>query len=367
MLKNNLKVIIVAGARPNFIKIASLLKEFKNYKKFQPILIHTGQHYDYKMSDLFFKELNIKKPDYNLGVGSGTHAYQTAKIMEKFEPIVLKEKPKLIIVVGDVNSTLAASLVASKLNISLAHIEAGLRSFDRNMPEEINRLLTDQLADYLFITELSAIKNLLNEGISRKKIFFVGNIMIDSIQNNKNKIKSKKDILKQYGLISKKYAVLTLHRPSNVDNGKLLKKLFDIFKIISKKITIVFPIHPRTKKQISKILNKNYNFNIKIIEPLGYLEMLFLILNSLFVMTDSGGIQEETTFLGIPCLTLRKNTERPITVDIGTNEIVGSNKQKILKSISKILKGKWKKGKIPKYWDGKTAKRIVKILIRNLK
>jgi len=374
MKRKIIKIIIVAGARPNFIKAAPLLKEFKKYRQFKPILVHTGQHYDYNMSGSFFKELDIPKPDYNLEVGSGTHAWQTAEIMKRLEKVILKERPKSVIVVGDVNSTLAGALTAAKLHIPVVHIEAGLRSFDMSMPEEINRVLTDRISDFLFVTEPSGIRNLVKEGISRKKIFYVGNIMIDTLKNQKPKIKNKRykpKIFKQLNLKPKKYAVLTLHRPSNVDDRKILKNLLETFKIISQKIPIIFPIHPRTKKQIKKFklkikiclpTNRQGNCKLKIVTPLGYIDMLSLMANSKFVLTDSGGIQEETTVLKIPCLTLRENTERPITVEIGTNTIVGRDRNEILKQVNKILSGKYKKGKIPKYWDGKTAERIVKFL-----
>ncbi|MCD6471485.1 UDP-N-acetylglucosamine 2-epimerase (non-hydrolyzing) [bacterium] len=366
MVRNKkIKILCVVGARPNFIKISPLLQELKKYPKFKPILVHTGQHYDYEMSGSFFKELDIPKPDYNLDVGSGSHASQTAKIMIEFEKICLKEKPNLVIVVGDVNSTLAAALVAKKLFIPVAHVEAGLRSRDMKMPEEINRILTDHISDYLFTSCPEANKNLINEGISKKKIFFVGNIMIDTLKSQISKIKSQKykpKIFKQLNLKPKKYALLTLHRPSNVDSKETLKNLLDTFKIISEKIPIIFPIHPRTLKQIKKFRLKISNKQLKIIPPLNYLETLHLMANSKLILTDSGGIQEETTVLKIPCLTLRKNTERPITVEIGTNTIVGQDRNKILEQVNKILFGKYKKGKIPKYWDGKTAERIGELL-----
>jgi len=373
------KIIVVAGARPNFIKIAPLLREFKEYSNLKPILVHTGQHYDKGMSQSFFQDLKIPKPDYNLEVGSGSHGQQTGRIIMEFEKVCLKEKPNLVMVVGDVNSTLAGALVAAKLCIPLAHIEAGLRSYDRRMPEEINRLLTDQISDWLFVTEPSAIKNLTNEGIPRRKIFYVGNIMIDSllkyksqISNPKSQTNSKSKILNRLKLEKKNYAVLTLHRPENVDDKKTLQNLFETFKTISQKISIIFPAHPRTIKQIKKFGLGIRNClpsvalakegKLKIVASLGYLNMLLLMVNSKLILTDSGGIQEEATALGIPCLTLRQNTERPITVSVGTNIIVGNNKKKTLKEIDKIMLGQGRKGKIPKYWDGHTAKRIVKIL-----
>ena len=366
-MNKKIKIIFVVGARPNFIKIAPLLKEIKNYSHIKSILVHTGQHYDDKMSAIFFKDLNIKKPDYNLNIGGGSHGFQTGNIMIAFEKICLKEKPNLIVVVGDVNSTLACALVAVKLCIKIAHIEAGLRSFDKSMPEEINRIITDQISDYLFITEESAKNNLLKEGISSKKIFFTGNVMIDTLFNQ---IKSKNNnikILQKLGIIKKQYSILTLHRPSNVDNKETLKTMLSVLNNIQQHIKIVWPIHPRAKNNINKF-KLQYMFNkmknIIIIEPLGYSEMAILVNNSKFVMTDSGGLQEETTALGIPCLTLRENTERPITIIQGTNILVGSNKNKIIKTVEKIINTKKNKSVIkkPKYWDGKTAKRIITIL-----
>ena len=362
------KVISVVGARPNFVKIAPILSELKRYKNINSILVHTDQHYDFEMSQSFFQDLKIPKPNYNLGVGSGSHAWQTAKIMEKIEKIFLKERPDLIIVVGDVNSTLAAALVAVKLYIPIAHIEAGLRSFDMLMPEEINRILTDRISDYFFVTEKSAIKNLVIEGINRKKIYLVGNVMIDTLL----KLKSKNKKLKTFSklkLKKKDYAILTIHRPENINNRKTFNDLIKVIEEIQKKIKIIWPIHPRAKKQLGE-----FNFfnrvkkmeNLLLIKPLGYTEMLFLNSQAKFILTDSGGLQEESTILNIPCLTLRKNTERPVTVEVGTNIIVGVDRNKILKEVNNILSGKFKKGKQPKYWDGKTSQRIVRILLNKL-
>lgn len=362
-MNHKLKVLCIAGARPNFMKIAPLMKEMKKYQQIKAILVHTGQHYDYGMSQTFFRELKISKPKYNLKIGSDSHIRQTARIMEKLEPIFLKEKPNLVIVVGDVNSTLAGALTAAKLCIPIAHVEAGLRSFDMSMPEEINRRLVDHISSFLFVTEPSGVKNLLKEGISRKKIYLVGNIMIDTLKQFRPKIKDSK-ILKKLNLRKKNYAVLTLHRPSNVDNLKSLGYFLNIFTKIQDKIKIVFPIHPRTKKILE--LENRKSQNLGIINPLSYLDFIALVHQSRFVLTDSGGIQEETTFLGIPCLTLRKNTERPITIIQGTNILCG-NKEKILKEVDKILKEKYKKTRVPKFWDGKTAKRIVKIINEAIK
>ena len=369
MIKNRIKVICVAAARPNFMKVAPLLEEFKKHQEFKPILVHTGQHYDYNMSGSFFKELNIQKPNYNLGIKAGLHGEQTGRTMIEFEKVCLKEKPQLVIVVGDVNATIACALVASKLHIKIAHIEAGLRSRDMNMPEEINRILTDHISNYLFVTCEEGDKNLINEGIDKKKIFFVGDIMVDTLKKQLPRIKNKKyklKTLKQFNLVSEKYALLTLHRPSNVDDKKRLKILLETFKIIQNKIKIIYPIHPRTKKRIKEFGFQKYLKQMKnfiTIPPLGYLDMICLLNNAKFLLTDSGGLQEESTTLKIPCLTLRDNTERPVTVDMGTNIIVGANKNKIIKETNTILQKNFKIRKQPKYWDGKTAERIIKILI----
>jgi len=364
------RIFLITGARPNFMKIAPIWKEMKKYSDcFNPIIVHTGQHYDDKMSATFFKDLELPNPDIYLGVGSASHAVQTARIMVGFEKICLEKKPDLIIVVGDVNSTLACAIVASKLLSPLAHIEAGLRSFDRAMPEEINRIVTDSLSDFLFTTCEDANENLRKEGVSNEKIFFVGNTMVDTLLRFKDRY-NPSSILSQMKIREKEYALLTLHRPSNVDDEINFISILDALKEIQTRIKVIFPIHPRTKKQIED-MNMKDRFanmeNIALTEPLGYLEFMSLLAHSKFVLTDSGGIQEETTVLGIPCLTLRKNTERPITVKEGTNIIVGTNKEKIIEESNKILNGNSKSGRIPKFWDGKAAERIVKILIKSLK
>ncbi|MFW9874103.1 MAG: non-hydrolyzing UDP-N-acetylglucosamine 2-epimerase [Candidatus Thorarchaeota archaeon] len=356
------EVFIIAGARPNFMKIAPLIKEFRkqniNFK-----LIHTGQHYDYNMSKIFFDNLGIPKPNIHLNIGSASHATQTAKIMLEFEKVLLNQVPKLIVVVGDVNSTLACALVAKKLLIKVAHVEAGLRSFDMRMPEEINRLLTDQISDLLFTTEESAEKNLKREGINSNKIFFVGNIMIDTLVMNLQKAK-KINSLEKYDLKDKQYALLTLHRPSNVDDKNDLEKMMKIIDYLQNKIKIFFPIHPRTQKNLKK-----FNFesdlqkkNIVLSEPIGYLDFLNLMLNSKLIVTDSGGIQEEASYLNIPVLTLRMNTERPITVDLGTNTVVSNDINRAKACVDEIFSGNYKKAKNIDKWDGHTAKRIVKII-----
>lgn len=364
-----MKIILVAGARPNFMKIAPLIWELEQRKEdgqlgyVQYILVHTGQHYDIEMSDTFFKDLNIPAPDINLGVGSASHAVQTANIMIEFEKVCLKEHPDLVVVVGDVNSTIACVLVASKLGIKTAHVESGLRSFDRSMPEEINRLLTDSICDYLFTTCTDANHNLMKEGIPKNKIYFVGNIMIDCLAKFRLQA-GRKEMYRRYGFEKKRYALLTLHRPSNVDEEKSLKKIFKIIKELSRQIPVIFPVHPRTRECIKDYSIINDRDSIVLEKPLGYVEHLSLMMDAKFVLTDSGGIQEETTVLKVPCLTLRANTERPVTVELGTNTLVGSDEQKILKYISEILEGTYKSSiKTPPFWDGKAAKRIIDILI----
>jgi UDP-N-acetylglucosamine 2-epimerase (non-hydrolysing) len=321
------------------------------------------------MSKIFFQELGIPRPDYDLGIGSASHAYQTGRAMMKMVDLFLQERPDLVMVVGDVNSTLAAALVAKKLQLAVAHIEAGLRSFDEQMPEEINRVLTDRLSDYLFCTEPSAVKNLLKEGLAKEKIFLVGNVMIDTLLFSIRKARSLK-FFEKADLPRKKYAVLTLHRPKNVDHRQTLAGILAALAEIQKKIKIICPLHPRTKKRIRQfgfgpVVAKMENLILS--KPLGYLEMLNLMANARFVLTDSGGIQEETTALGVPCLTLRNNTERPITIKQGTNRLVGNQKTAIVKAAFKILNSKKAKTlRRPKYWDGKTSERIIKILIKHL-
>jgi len=364
-----MKIISVVGARPNFMKVAPLHKAFQKLKDFnidvkvEHLICHTGQHYDEKMSKIFFEELEMPKPDYYLGVGSGSHAEQTARIMIEFEKVLIKEKPELIIVVGDVNSTIACSLTAVKMGIRVAHVEAGLRSFDRQMPEEINRILTDSISDFLFVTEKSGVENLKKEGIDASKIFFVGNVMIDSLINHLPKIQKSK-IHSELNVQKGNYCLITLHRPSNVDNKNKLKELIEFIAEVSENKYVIFPVHPRTKNNLERFnLLKLLNHNIKITEPLGYIDFISLVKDSSFVLTDSGGIQEETTYLGIPCLTLRNTTERPVTVEIGTNYLVGDKISFARKYINEIITGNPKKGRIPELWDGKAAERIVKILI----
>jgi len=350
------------------MKIAPLIDEMQKYKDIDSLLLHTGQHYNRRMSKVFFEDLAIPEPDIYLGASSGSHAEQTARIMVKLERVLLEVKPDLIIVVGDVNSTMAAAITASKLVIPVAHVEAGLRSFDRTMPEEINRIVTDSVSDYLFAPSLDAVENLKNEGHSNNKIFFVGNIMIDTLFKQKEKA-ANSSILKELGLKNKEYATLTLHRPCNVDNKDGLIKIFAALDEIQKGIKIVFPMHLRTRKMIRKfgLAGRLKNMkNMIVTPPLGYLDFLKILSESRLVLTDSGGIQEETTALRIPCVTLRDTTERPSTITIGTNILAGSDKEEILNATKQILKNGGKPGKMPKLWDGNTSVRIVRIIRERL-
>ena len=358
----------VVGARPNFMKIAPLHKAFQKYPSISHRIVHTGQHYDANMSKVFFDDLELPHPDVYLGIGSGSHAVQTARIMVEFEKIVLAEKPNMVIVVGDVNSTLACSLVCSKFLIPVVHVEAGLRSFDRTMPEEINRIITDSIADLLFVSERSGLTNLHNEGIPDSKIFFVGNVMIDSLIHFKEKA-GRSTIRKTLGVDGKHYAVVTLHRPSSVDVQENLTSIFSMLERISQRHAVIFPIHPRTRKMMNefKLTEKfRLNTNIVLCDPLGYLDFLCLLESAALAITDSGGIQEETTFLGIPCFTMRENTERPVTVTEGTNKLMGFDYDGAATEAELVFDGKYKKGKVPELWDGKTAERIAKILAENL-
>ena len=362
-----LKIISVVGARPNFIKVAPVHKAFQKFPaKVNHLICHTGQHFDENMSRIFFKELELPEPDFYLGIGEGSHAEQTARIMIEFEKTLISEKPALIIVYGDVNSTLACSLVAAKLGIKIAHVESGLRSFDRDMPEEINRMLTDILADYLFVSELSGLKNLKKESISDNKMFFVGNVMIDSLVYYMPEINSS-HILKSLKLDKKNYILVTFHRPRNVDTKENVNNLINFLNNLAARRTVVFPVHPRTAKNIREFgLSGKFSGNVITTEPIGYIDFLALAKNAELVITDSGGIQEETTFMGVQCITVRNNTERPVTVNIGTNQLIGINLSKVEKAASLVLNGKIKKGSVPELWDGHTADRIAEILMKNL-
>lgn len=367
--KEKIKILSIVGARPNFMKVAPLHRAFVASGKIESKIVHTGQHYDAKMSDVFFNQLELPKPDYYLGIGGGTHSEQTAKIMLAFEPILSAEKPDLVLVVGDVTSTIACAMVAVKENFPVAHVEAGLRSGDRKMPEEINRILTDSISKYLFVTEQDGLVNLAKENVADNKIHFVGNCMIDSLSFYRNKAKNLniEDIL---GKKATQYALVTMHRPANVDTEEGLITIISILEKISELRTIVFPIHPRTKNNISKFgLSEKLERikNLLLLEPQGYLEFLKLMENAAVVVTDSGGIQEETTFLKVPCLTLRDSTERPITILLGTNQLIPTlDSDVIFSKIKDVLNGNIKKGSEIPFWDGKTAERITEILIEKL-
>ncbi|MET0106807.1 MAG: UDP-N-acetylglucosamine 2-epimerase (non-hydrolyzing) [Sedimenticola sp.] len=362
------RFLCVVGARPNFMKIAPVMRAMNNGKHDMSVtLLHTGQHYDNSMKQSFFDQLGIPKPDIDLGVGSGSHAVQTAEVMSRFEPVLDQLKPNAVIVVGDVNSTIACALVAVKKDIPVFHIEAGLRSYDRKMPEEINRVLTDQISELLFTTESSARDNLLREGIDGDRIHFVGNVMIDTLRYNLDRAKPLNETLTKNGLVEKasffedRYGLVTLHRPSNVDDPVILERLLNVLNEISEQIPLVFPMHPRTRKCIENaclddLINSS---RIQVLPPVGYLEMLGMMKGATVVLTDSGGIQEETTSLGVPCVTLRENTERPITVDQGTNSVVGTDANAIKKTVEGVLSTGGKTGCVPELWDGRAAERIV--------
>ncbi len=360
-----MKIISVVGARPNFMKVAPLSRAFNAYKNVDHKIVHTGQHYDYSMNKLFFEQLGIPEPAVHLNVGSASHAQQTAEIMVRFEEILLKEKPTVVLVVGDVNSTLACSLVASKMHIPVVHVEAGLRSGDRTMPEELNRIVTDHLSDLLFVSEESGLKNLENEGVDSDKVFFVGNVMIDSLISNLDKA-DRLNVLSEHGVEPGAFGLVTLHRPSNVDDKARLSRLVQLLKSVSGDYPLVFPMHPRTKNNASNMgLLEELNAldNLKILEPQGYFEFLKFMKESAFVLTDSGGIQEETTYLNKPCITIRDNTERPITCTLGTNTLVPFNQIDRVESLLSEKLSKTHKGTTIPKWDGKTSERIAKILV----
>lgn len=362
--RRRIRLLAVAGARPNFMKIAPLLRELAGRPRFETLLVHTGQHYDAAMSSNFFRDLGIPEPDVNLGVGSGSQAEQTAEVLRKIEGVMLQHRPDAVVVVGDVNSTLAASLAAAKLCIPVAHVEAGLRSFDRTMPEEVNRLVTDVLARWLFTSEPSGGENLAREGAPAEHVYFVGNIMIDTLRANLAQARTL-DVLGRLRLEAGGYAVLTLHRPSNVDDPERLAALFGVLEELHGLLPVVFPVHPRTQASIARLLGGRAP-RLLVTEPLGYLEFLHLLADAKLVLTDSGGVQEETTVLGVPCLTLRVNTERPVTVTQGTNQIVGQDPARIREAALAILAGSDRQGRIPDLWDGTTARRIVDVLERDL-
>jgi len=350
-----IRIVNVVGARPNFMKMAPLMMEYRKHPdRFDPLLVHTGQHYDTNMSKLFFEQLHLPEPDVYLGIGSGSHAEQTARVMVEMEQHLLATRPDLVVVVGDVNSTLAATLVAAKLCIPVAHVEAGLRSGDRTMPEEINRLVTDALADYCFTTSADADENLRREGVPDSKIFLVGNVMIDTL------LRLKDEAMKSPIRPAGPYGFVTLHRPSNVDSREKLAEILSALDALE--LPLIFPVHPRTRARMKEF---GLTTKMKMIEPVGYLDALCLLAGATIVLTDSGGVQEETTVLGVPCLTLRENTERPITVTEGTNTLVGTRKETILAEARNVLAGRGKKGRVPRLWDGNAAQRIVQVLLEH--
>lgn len=374
-----MKILSVVGARPNFIKIAALAEEMKNIPAIKHLLVHSGQHYDAQMSQAFFRDLLLPEPDINLGVGPGTHAGQTAEVMKRLEPVVTGYGPDVVVVVGDVNSTLAAAITATKLCVRVAHIEAGLRSFDWSMPEEINRKLTDAVSDFLFVTEESGVQNLINEGVPRDRIHFVGNVMIDTLLRHREAARGS-GILNRLGLVNNgmavpRYAVVTLHRPSNVDHPGTLRDVFGTLHELAHELPIFFPVHPRTHARIiacgcegffTSGANGPVDRGLRWLTPLGYLDFLCLMDNSSLVLTDSGGIQEETTVLGIPCLTLRENTERPVTVEHGTNRLVGLNRERILAEARRALCTGSARPTKPPLWDGQAASRVLNKLTSQL-
>jgi UDP-N-acetylglucosamine 2-epimerase (non-hydrolysing) len=353
-----MKILHTIGARPNFVKLAPVFGALRNYPEIQQTIVHTGQHYDFEMSEVFFKELGLPAPDVNLGVGSDTHARQTAQIMIGIEEVLVSERPDWVLVYGDVNSALAAAVVSAKCLIPVAHVEAGLRSFDRTMPEEVNRVVVDQVSSLLFTPSEDGNRNLLREGINESKIHFVGNVMIDSLcrllpfAQRPNSVR-----------LPESYVAVTLHRPSNVDDPALLAKLLKALADIAEIVPVVFPVHPRTRRRIAEA-GISVNDRLQICAPLSYLEFLWLEQHALAVITDSGGIQEETTYLGIPCLTVRENTERPSTCEFGGNKLVGRDFERLKVEIDSIVRGSFKKGGIPPLWDGRAAERIAKIVSR---
>ncbi|WAC40207.1 non-hydrolyzing UDP-N-acetylglucosamine 2-epimerase [Pedobacter sp. SL55] len=363
-----MKITLIAGARPNFMKIAPIIhaiqKAANNGANISYRLVHTGQHYDEKMSDTFFQELAIPAPDAHLGGGGGTQAEQTAAIMVAFEKELMANPTDLVLVVGDVTSTMACAIVAKKLNTKVAHVEAGIRSFDLTMPEEINRMVTDSITDYFFTTSVWAGNNLKNSGIADDKIFFVGNVMIDTLLKNESRF-LKPSLWEELALSKGDYFVMTLHRPANVDEEQKFKALLHAIITGSNGKSLVFPVHPRTKNIIENVgINLDEIPNLHLTTPMGYLEFNYLVKNAMAVITDSGGITEETTVMGVPCMTLRDNTERPETCEVGTNELVGTNPDKVAPAMKKLFDGQWKVGAIPEKWDGKAAERIVEELLK---
>jgi UDP-N-acetylglucosamine 2-epimerase (non-hydrolysing) len=354
------KILHVVGARPNFMKAAPAMLALRDYD-FNQVLVHTGQHYDAGLSDIFFQQLEMPNPDHNLGVGSGSHAVQTALVMTRFEEVVLQEKPDLVLVYGDVNSTVAAALVCAKLGIRVGHVEAGLRSFDRTMPEEINRIVTDQLADLLFTPSEDGNQNLAAEGISREKVFLVGNLMIDSLVRLLPFAQTS-NLEGQNGA----FALVTLHRPSNVDDLDRLRNLFRILADLGNSMTVIFPVHPRTRNRLSELGDIKQSSGLRLVDPLGYLDFIGLQRKAKVVITDSGGVQEETTYLGVPCITIRPNTERPVTVDVGTNILIGEDLSGIKDTVLRAFNDGWKTGTIPALWDGHSGGRLASVISQKI-
>ena len=355
-----MKIIAVCGARPNFMKIAPLMWEIERRSNVEAYLVHTGQHFDQRMSELFFEELHIPRPDVNLEVGPGSHAVQTAEVMKRFEPVVDEQDPDVVLVVGDVNSTIACAMTAVKMGVPVAHVEAGLRSFDRTMPEEINRILTDSISQWLFVSEPSGVENLRHEGIPEARIHFVGNVMIDTLLASRPRFE-RSGVLDELGLRKGGYALLTLHRPANVDDPQVLGGLLQALERLQREIPIVFPVHPRTRKSLERMRLAELP-RLRLVEPQGYLDFMKLTANARMVLTDSGGIQEETTALGVPCLTMRNNTERPVTVSQGTNVLVGLNPERIVSVGLQTLRNPSHQGRVPELWDGHAARRILDVL-----
>lgn len=360
-----MKILAVAGARPNYVKIAPLAWQARHRPGVELHVVNTGQHYDDRLSAIFFRELEIQQPFVDLGVGSGSHAVQTAEVMKRFEPVLLEQRPDLVLVVGDVNSTLACAITAAKMNVPVAHVEAGLRSFDEAMPEEINRMLTDRISHWLFVSEPSGVENLRREGVPTERIHLVGNVMIDTLLTCCDRF-AKSEVLDRLEVSPGKYGLLTLHRPSNVDEGTTLAALMEAVAEISRELPVIFPVHPRTAARMkeSRVPIENIA-GLRVAEPLGYIDFLALQASARLVLTDSGGVQEETTALGVPCLTLRHNTERPITISQGTNRLVGTDPATIVAAAREVLHGKVNVARRPELWDGQAANRIFDVLLTN--
>lgn len=356
-----LKILHVVGARPNFMKVAPVYRALREKPNCCQTVVHTGQHYDSNMSDVFFRELDIPQPGINLQVGSGSNAQQTAAIMARIEPVIVERRPDLVLVYGDVNSTAAATLVCAKLQVPVGHVEAGLRSFDRSMPEEINRIVTDCLADALFTPSEDGLENLVREGVPQEKIFFVGNVMIDSLLHLLPRAVERYEALAE-GFRLREFGLVTLHRPSNVDDDQELSKILGALGEISLALPLLFPVHPRTRQRLGN-LAAELGRGVLLVEPLGYLDFLALEQHARLVITDSGGIQEETTCLGVPCLTVRENTERPVTISVGTNILVGRDMERLKQQVRRILAGNAKKGKLPPLWDGNAALRVSDVVV----